>query len=113
MRSVVNSFGRIGRVVEEYRRGGELGTCESWNGQIWCGENLAPLIECHWHHLNATLIQNSQVVAHEQAWTVNVGCYFRWALGWLLLFLGFSTLAVFSWPLLDARCCFGPSNTVA
>ena len=34
-----------------------------------------------------------------------VGC-------WYFLFLGFPALAVFCWPLLEACCLFGPSNTV-
>ena len=23
-----------------------LGTCEIWNGEIWCGEHLAPILKC-------------------------------------------------------------------
>ena len=61
------------------------------------------------------LIQNSQIVAQEQAPAVDVGGYFLWDFSWLLLFLC-------SW-LLDGCCIvlpasgclllFGPSNIVA
>ena len=25
----------------------KFGTCEIWNGEIWCGENLAPILKYH------------------------------------------------------------------
>ena len=26
---------------------GKLGTCEMWNGELWCGEDLAPILKYH------------------------------------------------------------------
>ena len=38
----------------EYRRGGGVGTCKIWNGQIRCGEILAQILKFHgkiWHQI--------------------------------------------------------------
>ena len=61
-----------------------------------------------WHQFEKplqNLVQNSQTVAQEQAQTAAGGCYFLWAFGRLLLFLGGFWMvawmvALISWRLL-------------
>ena len=48
-----------------------VGTCDNWNGEIWCGEELAPILKYH-----CKFGANSQTVAQEKAQTVKGGCYF-------------------------------------
>ena len=44
---------------------------------------------------------NAHIVGQEHPWSVNGGCYFRWAFGWLLLILqGLWVVAIISWRLL-------------
>ena len=82
--AVVGQSGEGGRgrggggVPFEYRGRGGLGTCENWNGERWCGENLAPILKCHRKKIGT----NPQMVAPEHAQTVTGGCYFLRAFGW-------------------------------
>ena len=71
-----------------------------WTKIIEMG-NLASQIGLQMNHAKSAmqnLVQNSQIVAQEQAYTVNIGCYFLLDLNWLLKNL-------LSW-LLDARYYF-------
>ena len=69
--------------------------------------------EKHWRQfLNTTahLGTKSRIVAHERASTMNGGCCFLWACGWLLVFLGGFWLvawmvALISWRVLGTNAC--------
>ena len=52
------------------RRGGGFGTCEIWNGKIWCGEILAPIVKYY-----CKMRYKRQIVPQEVQ-AVNGGCYF-------------------------------------
>ena len=54
-----------------------FGTCDIWNGEVWCVENLASFLKCH----GKIRDELPDSVARHEAKPVNGGWYSLWALG--------------------------------